>query len=290
MVGGLAGHSPTRKLLRRRGNALKRILALAVILGLAGCGGSEVGASSNIDDLLSSGYLTDAERDALLEQGVRERMGADRLAASFPLIQMTEAEFDELQEAIADAVQNSQNTAVAVEAGARAAVAERGLGEAEREALREALKKALKKAGVSFDGPALDAVTEAAAEKVVEKVVEMAAVVARITARVVERPTITVTRNMTVTEPAPPPTPWTVDGSGDDIVAVPRWITRLRIEAASHGGGNFAVWCVGADGEPNDLLVNEMVHDSPYSGLRRLRGCAELDLNASGVSWTLTEP
>ena len=275
---------------------MKRILALAAILGLAGCGGSDVGAASNIDDLLSSGYLTDAERDALLEQGVRERMerlGADRLAASFPLIQMTEAEFDELQEAIADAVQNSQDTAVAVEAGARAAVAERGLGEAEREALREALKKALREAGASFDGPALDAVTEAAAEKVVEKVVEMAAVVARITARVVERPTITVTRNIAVTEPAPPPpppTPWTVNGSGDDIVAVPRWITRLRIEAVSHGGGNFGVWCVGADGEPNDLLVNEVVRDSPYSGLRRLRGCAELDLNASGVSWTLTAP
>ena len=271
---------------------MKRIFALAAILWLAGCGDSEVGASSNIDDLLSSGYLTDAERDALLEQGVRERMerlGADRLAASFPLIQMTEAEFDELQEAIAGAVQNSEDTAVAVEA----AVANRGLGEVEREALKKALTEVLNEAGASLDGAALDAVTEAAAEKLVA----VAAMRAGIAAGVASRPTITVTRNITVTEPAPvpaspppPTTPWTLSGSGDDIVAVPRRITRLRIEAVSHGGGNFAVWCVGSDGEPNDLLVNEIVHESPYSGLRRLRGCAELDLTASGVSWTLTEP
>ena len=270
---------------------MKRTLALAAILGLAGCGGSKDEPSSNIGDLLSSVDLTDAERDALLEQGVRERMdqlGADRLAASFPLIQMTKAEFDELQEAIADMIQNSQDTAAAVEAG----IAERGLREAEREALKEALEKALKEAGASVDGAALDAVTEAAAEEVVEA----AAIMAGVAAGVATRPTITVTRNITVTEPAPPPppppppTPWTVSGSGDDIVAVPRGITRLRIEAVSHGGGNFAVWCVGADGEPNDLLVNEIVHDSPYSGLRRLRGCVELDLTASGVSWTLTEP
>ena len=263
-----------------------------MILAFAGCGDNGVGASSNIDDLLSSGHLTDAERDALLEQGVRERMerlGVDRLAASFPLIQMTEAEFDELQEMIAGAVQDSQDTAVAVEA----AVADRGLGEAERKALKKALRQALNDADVSLNGAALDAVTEAAAEKAVA----VAAMTAGIAAGVASRPTISVTRNITVTEPAPAPaspspptTPWTLSGSGDDIVAVPRRISRLRIEAISHGGGNFAVWCVGADGEPNDLLVNEIVHESPYSGLRRLRGCAELDLIAAGVSWTLTEP
>ena len=58
---------------------MERICALTATLGVVSCGGTEVGASSNIDDLLSSVHLTDGESDALLEEGLRERLGADDL-------------------------------------------------------------------------------------------------------------------------------------------------------------------------------------------------------------------
>ena len=90
---------------------------------------------------------------------------------------------------------------------------------------------------------------------------------------------------------APPPAvePWAAEGSGDDIVAVPRRVSRLRIEA--EGYGHFSIWCTDSAGDRADLVVNTAVRsDTPYAGVRRLRGCAELDITADGVRWSMAVP
>lgn len=265
---------------------MRGLVFLVLGVGLVACEPEDVPPS--IDDLLSADYLTDAERDVLLERGVRDRMerlGEDRLSASFPLIDMPEEEFEELEKNIVRVVESSEDNVDAVEEGFANALRD---GDT-MEALREVFAGELEEVGVTLTDEALDSVFEAA--------MEMATGIAAGVYAAATKPSFSVTRNITVAEapppppsPPPPPTPWKVNGSGDDIVAVPRGVSRLRIEAMSHGGGNFAVWCVGPFGERNELLVNEIVHDVPYSGLRRLRGCAELDLNASGVSWSLAEP
>ncbi|MYA46143.1 MAG: hypothetical protein F4X43_07285 [Acidobacteria bacterium] len=184
---------------------MPKIIALLLsVAGVCACWGET--ETANINDLLSADHLTDEERDALVERGVRERMtrlGVDRLSASFPLILWSEEQFDELQEAIEAVVQSRQDVAEGVAAGVKAALEER------ESVLRAFVKDALEKDGVALDAMAMDALTKAAAEKIVETAAIAAGVA--VGTMNLSQPALTVNRHVTVAEPEPrqnvPPAP-----------------------------------------------------------------------------------
>lgn len=68
-------------------------------------------------------------------------------------------------------------------------------------------------------------------------------------------PCPTATKKPTLT-PLPPPDPITLSGSGDDVVEVDKWSEAAILHIVHNGGGNFAIWNYGEDGERYDLLVN----------------------------------
>ena len=94
------------------------------------------------------------------------------------------------------------------------------------------------------------------------------------------------------------PEPWSRSGTGATILDLPQRITRIRIEGEYTGRGeNFSVWC-GSSGDYGGLLVNEIIGtnylSTRYSGVHsaiRNRGgpCRELEIEGTGVRWTITE-
>ena len=98
-----------------------------------------------------------------------------------------------------------------------------------------------------------------------------------------------------------PPAKWERSGIGADIFDLPVHIERVRIEGEFSGFSElFTVWC-GGPADRGGLLVNEIIGTSfgqtRYSGVhsasRRYRGrgepCRELDIDGTGVRWTVSE-
>jgi len=75
------------------------------------------------------------------------------------------------------------------------------------------------------------------------------------TPRPTNTPRPTATKIPTLTPP-PPPAPISLVGSGDDVVEIDKWTEAAILHITHNGGGNFAVWNYGEEGERYDLLVN----------------------------------
>ncbi|MDD9981673.1 MAG: trypsin-like peptidase domain-containing protein [Gammaproteobacteria bacterium] len=98
-----------------------------------------------------------------------------------------------------------------------------------------------------------------------------------------------------------PPAKWERSGIGDEIFDLPVRIERIRIEGEFLSFSElFTVWC-GGPGDRGGLLVNEIIGtafgETRYSGVhsarRRYGGrgepCRELDIDGTGVRWTVSE-
>ena len=104
--------------------------------------------------------------------------------------------------------------------------------------------------------------------------------------------------------PVDPPvdtgTPWRASGTGANIIDMPERVTRIRITGEYQGSSaHFGVWC-GSPGDRGGLLVNETLgtlDQTRYEGIhtaRRTYGgagepCRELEINGTGVRWSITE-
>lgn len=96
-------------------------------------------------------------------------------------------------------------------------------------------------------------------------------------------------------DPVPPPI-FTTSGVGDNVVSIPSFVTRLRVDATYPGScQNFIVHYV--VGSSTTFLINVIIGTcsvadtrSPFSGTYAITGGGTLQvLNSTGVAWTLTE-
>jgi len=98
-----------------------------------------------------------------------------------------------------------------------------------------------------------------------------------------------------------PETGWQRSGIGADIFDLPVHIERIRIEGEFSGfSEHFSVWC-GGPGDRGGLLVSELLgtgwRETRYSGVHSARRryfesgepCRELDIDGTGVRWTVSE-
>ena len=98
-----------------------------------------------------------------------------------------------------------------------------------------------------------------------------------------------------------PTTAWQRSGIGADIFDLPVHIERIRIEGEFSGYSElFSVWC-GGPGDRGGLLVAELLGtgwgETRYSGVHSARRryfesgepCRELDIDGTGVRWTVSE-
>jgi hypothetical protein len=83
---------------------------------------------------------------------------------------------------------------------------------------------------------------------------------------------------------------WTQSGTGNNVFAIPSYVTRVRITGQFSGfSSNFVVWC------GTQLIVNELLGTgwgpTTYAGTHQISspGCSARVENSTQVSWTFTE-
>ena len=91
--------------------------------------------------------------------------------------------------------------------------------------------------------------------------------------------------------PAPPPPPlFSQAGTGNNVITLPTYVQRLRIQGTyTANSSNFIIWC------GSQLVINELLGTgwgrTTYDGTHLIQapGCVLRVENSTGVAWTLTE-
>lgn len=89
------------------------------------------------------------------------------------------------------------------------------------------------------------------------------------------------------------PAPWTTNGIGDNVIQLPPYVSRMRIDATYSGScQNFVVRPVGGVSLVNVIIGTCSVADtrSPFTGTYPVTGGAMIQITIStGVNWRFTE-